>query len=468
MNKVDILISNGIIVTMDSQRRIIDGGSIAIEKDKITDIGPTRELESKHSAQEVIDATKMLVLPGLINCHTHAASSLYRGVDDSLNLKQAGERIYDPLGDPAVKYPQDIYIGTLLSCLGYIKTGSTCIANQDARGQQVASAVEQAGIRGVLSASMKDTWQPGTEKPGRVQDRKQVIDDAVDFIRGWNGKAEGRIRCWFGPMTELDTSKQLFTDIVALAEQYNTGIHVHLAETWDEVDTIRRIYSKRSIEYAYDLGLLRPGTVIAHCCWLSPHDITLLAKSGASVAHTPVCEMKFSDGITPVPHLLEAGINVTLGTDGAAIDNGSNDLVREMKTATLLHKVSYPLDPEILTAEKVLEMATVNGAKAVMWDDELGSLQKGKKADMILINLAKPHLTPILRRPKFNVVNLLVYSATGDDVDTMIVNGRVIMLHRKVLTIDEDKILDEAQVAAEELIERSGLARETFPWRWSI
>ena len=178
--------------------------------------------------------------------------------------------------------------------------------------------------------------------------------------------------------------------------------------------------------------------------------------------------MKFSDGITPAPQLLQAGVNVTLGTDGAGIDNGSNDLIREMKTATLLHKVNYPLDPESLTAEKALEMATINGAKAVMWDDELGSLEKGKKADIILIDLAKPHLTPILRKPKFNIVSLLVYGAVGDDVDTMIVNGKIIMLHRKVLTLDEGKILDEAQAAAEELMARSGVDKETFPWRWSI
>ena len=466
MKTVDILINNGIIATMDSQRRIIDDGSIAVKEDKIIDIGATDELRKKYTAKEVLDATKMLVLPGLINCHTHARESLYRGIEDDLNLEQASEKIYGPLDiDPALS-PRYTYIGTLLSCLTYIRTGTTCIADQDVQTREVAAAIEKAGIRGVVAPFMGETTGEffGIEK----LTKEQVIDDAVQFFKDWNDKAEGRIRCWFGPIHELGASKELLTDIAALAEQYNTGIHIHLAEAKVEVDTIKKLYGKRSIEYAYDLGLLRRGTVVSHCCWLSPHDIALLANSGASVAHCPVTEMRISDGITPVPYLLEAGVNVTLGTDGAGIDNGSNDLIREMKTVTLLHKVGYPLDPAILTAEKALEMVTVNGAKAVMWDNELGSLEKGKKADIILIDMAKPQLTPILRKPKFNVINLLVYSAVGDDVDTVIVNGEIIMLHRKILTLDEGKIMEEAQAAAEELLESTGVDRETFPWRWSI
>ncbi len=470
MKTIDILISRGIIVTMDSQRRIIDGGSIAIEKDKVIDIGTADEIEKKYNAEKIIDATKKLVLPGLINCHTHASGSLYRGVGDDLDLEQAGSKIYFPCGhDPTIAYPpRNIYIGTLLSCLEYIKSGSTCIVNLDGEAPEVARAFDKAGIRGVLAPFMNDVlWTPDEESSG-MPDRKKIVDDAVEFFNDWNGKAEGRIRCWFGNMTELATSKELLIDIVELAGRYDTGIHVHLGEALFEVNAIRKTYGKRSIEYANDLGLLRPGTLISHCCWLTPHEITLLARSGVSVVHSPVTEMKISDGICPIPQLMESGVNVSLGTDSTGQNNGTTDLVREMKTATLLHKVNYPLDPEILTAEKVLEMATVNGAKAVMWDDELGSLEKGKKADIILVDLDKPRLTPILRKPKFNIVNLFVYSAVGDDVDTMIVNGKIIMLHRKILTLDEDKIMEEAQATAEELMTCSGVDKQSYPWRWSI
>ncbi len=466
MRTIDILIKNGIIVTMDSQRRIVENGAIAIEGDKIVDIGLTCELEKKYKANEVLDATKMLVLPGLINCHTHAGESLYRGIGDDFNLEQALEKIYGPLDIDPTLSPKYKHIGTLLSCLTYIRTGTTCIVNQDFQAQEVAAAVEKAGIRGILAPFMGEITEEffGSAK----LTKEKIVSDAKEFFNDWNGRADGRVRCWFGPVHELGASKELLTDVVGLADQYNTGIHIHLAETKAQVDTIKKNYGKRSIEYAHYLGLLREGTVVSHCCWLSPHDITLLAKSGASVVHCPVTEMRFSDGVTPVPYLLEAGINVALGTDGAGIDNGSNDLIREMKTAVLLHKVGYPLDPGTLTAEKTLEMTTINGAKAVLWNNEIGSLEKGKKADVILVDMAKPQLTPILRKPKLNVVNLLVYSAVGDDVDTVIINGKIIMLHRKILTLNEYKIMEEAQAAAEELLARTGVDKEIFRWNWSI
>lgn len=470
MEAIDLLINNGIIVTMDSQRRIIDGGSVAVEKDRIVDIGSTAALEKRYSANEVIDAANMVVLPGLINCHTHAAMSLYRGVGDNINLVDAHEKIFGPLiYGPSVQ-PQDVYIGTLLACIEYIKSGVTTVLDHYVYPHEVARGIEKAGIRAVVAPFMEDTWIGPGELPFVLQDRIKMINDAVDFVKTWNGKAGGRIRCSFGPTNEMVASKELFTDVVRLADQYGVGIHAHLAETTTEVNAIIAKYRKRTIEYAYDLGMLRPGMVAAHCCWLSPNDISLLAQSGASVAHTPVTEMKISDGITPVPTLLKSGVNVTLGTDGAGMCNGTNDLIREAKTALLLHRVNYPLDPEILTAEVALEMVTVNGAKALMWDNEIGSLKKGKKADIIFLALKKPHLTPILREPQLNVINLLVYSASRGDIDTAIVNGKIIMLHQRILTLDEAKIVDEAQQAAEKLLERSGVAKdkETFRWKWSI
>lgn len=466
MQTVDILINNGIIVTMDKERRIIDNGSLAIKDDKIIDVGTFNEIKQRYSAETVIDGTKMLVLPGFINCHTHARGSLHRGLEDDLNLEQASEKIYGPVDfDPDLPSHYG-YIASLLSCLSYIRTGTTCIVNLDNQAEEVARAVAESGMRGVLSPSMGDITGDffGIGKLSK----EKIIENAIEFYRNFNGKSDDRIRCWFGPVHELGASKELLETISRLAIEYNTGIHTHLAETKVQRDTIKKLYGKTSIEYAYDLGLLSHRTVISHCCWLSPHDITLLAKSGATVAHCPETEMKLSDGITPAPYLMEAGANVALGTDGAGIDNGSNDMIREMKAAVLLHKTGYPLDPTIMTAEKALEMATVNGAKAIMWDRELGSLEAGKKADVILINLAKPQLVPILRRPKFNIVNLLVYSAVGDDVDTVIVNGKLIMLHGKILTLDEKQIMQDAQSAAEKLLESTGVDQNTFIWRWSI
>ena len=470
MGTIDILIKNGILVTMNPQRRIIDGGSIAVEKDKIMDIGPAAELGGKYTAKQVIDASNMAVFPGLINCHAHSGMCLFRGVGDDLNLFDAHQKIYAPLiWGPAVQ-PQDVYVGTLLSCIDFIRSGQTCTLDHYVQSREAARAFENAGLRALLAPFMEDTWLGPGKVPIRLRGRKEVIDDVVDFIKAWNGKAGGRIRCAFGPTHELFASKELLLDVVQLAKEYDVDIHMLLAETTTEVNTIIGLYGKRSIEYVYDLGLLSPRTTIGHGVWLSPNDIALLAGSGASVAPTPVCEMKISDGIGPVPSLLKAGVNVALGTDAAGQCTGSNDLIREMKTLALLHKVNYPLDPEIITAEKVLEMVTVNGAKAMRWDNEIGSLEKGKKADIVLLDLRKAHLTPTLREPKLNVVSLLVYSAVGGDIDTMIVNGEIIMLNQRILKLDEAKIIGEAQQAAEKLIARSGVGKDkaTFPWNWSV
>ncbi len=462
-----ILINNGILVTMDDQRRIIDGGAVAIVKDRIAAVGSNAEVTGRYKAEQTIDAGGMLVLPGLINAHTHIGLHLARGLGDDIDLMEAHRKIYYPFGwhPKADVAPQDVFHASRLACVELIKSGSTCIVDQNPRAGEVAKAVETAGLRGVLSPTMMDTWLADGEPV--LADRRKVVAEAEEFIRNSNGASDGRIRTWLGPVHEMFVSTELFSEVLKLSDRHGVGIHVHLAETRTEVEAAKAHYGKRSIEYAYDLGLLRRGTLAAHCCWLSERDITLLAKSGASVVHTPVCEMKISDGVTPAPRLMEAGVNVALGTDAAGQCNGSNDIIREMKTATLLHKVNYPLDPEVMPAESVLEMVTINAAKAVGMDNELGSLETGKKADVILVDLKKPHLTPVLRRPRLNVISLLIYSAVGSDVDTMIVDGRVLMLHRRVLSVDEAQIVSEAQNAAEDMMQRTGIADLQFPWRWS-
>lgn len=451
---------------MDSRRRVIEDGTIAIENDEIFDIGSTDELKGRYKAEEVIDAAGMLVLPGLINAHVHAVDSLMRGIGDDMGLIEMHEKIANRILGVQPHRPVDpkyLYSASLLSCLEYVKTGSTYIVNLNASPEETARAVELAGIRASLAPAMMDNYEG---KPLAIG-RGQVVADNVKFIKDWHGRAGGRIRCMFGPLNELTVSKELLQETARLAEEHKVGVYVHLAETHEEVDLAKKIYGKRSVEAAFETGLLRRGTVIGHCCWPSEGEICLLARSGATVAHTPVAEMKLSDGVTPVPRLLAAGVNVALGTDSPQC-SGSNDMLQNLRAAALLHKVSYPLDAEAIPAERTLEMATINGAKAVMQEEEIGSLEKGKKADLILVDLKKPHLTPIVKRPKPNCVSLLVYGALSSDVDTTIVDGNVLMLHRKVLVLDEGRVMKEAQSAAEGFLRDSGLADESFPWRWSI
>ena len=468
---VDLLIKNGIIVTMNAERGIIDGGTVAIVKDKIIDIGLNSELEGKYAASKVIDASKKVVLPGLINCHSHSGMSIFRGVGDDLNLMDAHHRIYDPLIWGPEVLAEDVYIGSLLSCIDYIKSGQTCIVNHYPKSAEVAKAFERAGLRAVLAEFTQDTWlgEVGAGNiPRSMKNKETVLKEVINFIELWNGKANGRIRCCFGPTHELMASRELLKDIAKLSKEYKVDIHMLLAETIGQVNTILQLYGKRSVEYIAELGILGPHTHLGHCCWLSPGDIKLLAQSGTTVVTTPVCEMKISDGITPVPMLLQSGVNVALGTDAAGQCTGTNDLIREMKTLALLHKVNYPLDPGVITAETVLEMVTVNGAKALGWEEEIGSLEKGKKADIVMLDLNKSHLTPLLRKPKLNVVSLLVYSAVGGDIDTMIVDGKIIMLNNQILTLNENQIIEEVQIAAEKLLERSKVAEQEFPWNWKL
>ncbi|MGD9763194.1 MAG: amidohydrolase family protein [Candidatus Binatia bacterium] len=463
-----MLIENGIVVTMDAARTILDGGSVALEGDRIAAIGRPDDLRARYAGAQSIDATGMLVLPGLVNAHTHIGMHLARGLGDDIDLLEAHTKIYYPLGwhPQAVFATEYAYQGSRLACLEAIKAGTTCIIDQNPVADGVARAVEESGIRGVVSPALMDTWL-GDKDRLALADRRQLARAGAHFVDQWRGRGDGRVQPWLGPVHEMFCSPELFTDVVRLADKLDVGITVHLAETRAEVEACKAHFGKRSIEYAYDLGLLRPRTVVGHACWLSERDITLLQKSGASVAHTPVCEMKISDGIEPAPRLLEAGVNVALGTDAGAQCNGANDMVREMKVAALLHKVVYPLDPEVIPAEVVLEMATINGARAAGLEREIGSLEPGKKADVIVVDLHKPHLTPVLRKPKFNVVSLLVYSATGGDVDTTIVDGRILMRNRQVLSLDESHVLRDTQAAAEEMVERTTLGGLTYPWRWS-
>lgn len=468
MGAESILIENGIVVTMDGNRTILDGGSVAIERDRIVDVGPTAQLRSRHSAAQTIDATGMLVLPGLVNAHTHIGMHLARGLGDDIDLLEAHTKIYYPLGwHPKAQFSTEYsYLGSRLACLELIKSGTTCIIDQNPEADGVARAVEESGLRGVVSPALMDTWLGGPDAPA-LADRSEVVRRGEQFVERWHRRGDGRVHAWLGPVHEMFCTAELFKEMIRLADELDVGITVHLAETRTEVESSKAHYGKRSIEFAYDLGLLRPRTVVGHACWLSERDIVLLAKSGASVAHTPVCEMKISDGVEPAPRLLEAGVNVALGTDAAGQCNGSNDMLCEMKSAALLHKVVYPLDPEVLPAEVALEMATINGAKAAGLENEIGSLEVGKKADLMLLDLRKPHLTPLLRKPKLSVVSLLVYSAVGSDVDTTIVDGRILMQGREVKSLDEQQVLRDSQSAAEEMVEKTGLARLSYPWRWT-
>jgi 5-methylthioadenosine/S-adenosylhomocysteine deaminase len=335
----------------------------------------------------------------------------------------------------------DCYAGALLGCLEMIKSGTTCFADQYFYMEDVARAVEEAGLRGVLSRGIIELDDP--------EKREMTIREGERLVKNCHGMANGRILTMFGPHSAYTCSPECLMQVKELAKKYRVGIHTHISEAQDEVDKIFKRYGKRPVEHLDSIGFLGPEVLAAHCVWLTAREIEIFHRRGVKPVHNPVSNMKTASGVAPVPEMLGAGIPVALGTDGAA-SNNSLDMFREMKFAALLNKV-HKLDPTVVPARAVLEMATINGAIALGLQGEIGSLEVGKKADVVLVDMKKPHLAPL-----HNVISHLVYSTVGSDVDTVIVDGEVLMREDRVLTLDEDEILERAQKASDDLLARGG------------
>lgn len=431
----DILIKNGYVITMDSRRRILANGSIVIDDGKISAVG--KDLKAK--CEKTIDARGKAVLPGLINAHTHLSMTLLRGVADDMPLMEWLEKKIWPIEDNLKA--DDCYSGALLGSLEMIKSGTTCFADQYFYMEDVARAVEEAGLRAVLSRGIIELDDP--------ERRKRTIMEGERLVKNWQGTANGRITTMFGPHAAYTCSQECLMQVKELARKYKVGIHTHIAETKEEVEIIEKKYGKRPVEHLNGIGFLGPEVLAAHCVWLTKHEIEVIKKRGVKPVHNPISNMKTASGFAPIPEMMEAGIPVALGTDGAA-SNNSLDMFNEMKFAALLSKV-HRLDPTVVPAQAVLEMATIKGAIALGLQREIGSLEVGKKADIVLVDLKKPHLAPL-----HNVVSHLVYSAVGSDVDTVIVDGEVLMEKGKVLTLDEDRVLKDVQKVSDDLLARGG------------
>ncbi len=428
----DIIIKNAYVLTMDPDAGDLKNGTVVIEDGKITEIGE----KTRESADTVIDANGSVVMPGLVNTHTHAAMTLFRGYADDLQLAEWLEKHIWPA--EAQLKAEDVYKGSLLACLEMIKSGTTSFADMYFFMDETAKAVEASGLRASLSHGLIELWN---KEKGEAD-----LKEGKRFVKAWQGAAGGRIKTMYGPHAPNTCSEEFLAKVKEEARRDGAGIHIHVLETEAELNAMKERYGKCSVHLLEDLGFLGPDVLAAHCVWLSDGDIEILRKRGVNVSHNPISNMKLASGIAPVYKMLEKGMNVTLGTDGCA-SNNNLDLFEEMKTAALLHKVSTG-NPIALPARQVLEMATVNGAKAL--GTETGMLKVGKKADVIIVDMNKPHLTPC-----FDVPSHLVYSAKGSDVRTTIVDGKVLMDNYRVLVLDEEKVMEDARRAAEELVARA-------------
>jgi 5-methylthioadenosine/S-adenosylhomocysteine deaminase len=428
----EILIQGPAVITMEGSGVIYEDGEIAVSGDSIVSAGPRGSAPEGFVAQKVIDGSGMVALPGLVNCHTHAAMTLLRGYADDLPLMQwLNEKIWPVEGR---LQPEDVYWGTLLCCLEMIKSGTTAFADMYFEMDQVARAVEQSGMRASLARGMV----------GAGPDAQKAIDESLSLVREWNGAAGGRIKVMFGPHAPYTCPPEYLRQVTGLAADHKVGIHIHVAETRDELEQIYANYHMSPVKHLQATGLFEVPVLAAHCVYVDEEDIEVLAAEKVRVAHCPESNMKLASGISPVTGLLKAGVQVGLGTDGAA-SNNNLDLLEEMRTAALLQKVNSG-DPVVLPAYEALQMATCKGAQ-VLGLSEVGQLKAGMKADVILVNYRCPH-----HCPRHDLVANLVYAAHSADVETVIINGTVVMEDRRVLTMDEEKIMTAARQCALQLV----------------
>jgi 5-methylthioadenosine/S-adenosylhomocysteine deaminase len=446
------LIKNARIITMDPQRRTFDQGAIAIKGSRIVAVGESATLEKEYRDAEIIDAKGMLVIPGLINAHTHLYQILYKGLGDDASLSNWLKKCVYPMS--LVLRGKDCYDATMLTAVEMIKGGSTTYVdchymNRDLECQDyIAEATKVSGLRGVMGRGTIDSAPAPEELRESIP---QAVAECERVIKTYHGTLDGRLSVRVEALNEKLASTEMLRAMRGVANDFGVGINMHIAEASERVKETQERFGMTSIEYAHSLGILGPDALLAHCCWLSEHDKQLLADTHTSVAHNPVSNQYLSDGVAPIPELTKMGVNVTAGPDGACSNNNQN-MFDVMKSAALLHKVHY-LDPEIMTAAMVFEMVTINAAKAIGMEKDLGSLEVGKYADLAIIDLEQPCMIPC-----FNPLSNLVYSATPDVVNSTMIHGEMLMRDRELLHIDEKETLAKASATSWDLARRAGLA----------
>jgi 5-methylthioadenosine/S-adenosylhomocysteine deaminase len=439
---MDLLIHNGLIVTMDAQRRIIQQGALVIQGDRILDIGAQDEILKRYPDFQKMDARGKAILPGLVNLHTHTILTALRGV-----AEDAGEKALFGQMMPMMHLMtgEDMYVMALLGCLEALKSGATCIVENFGDASETVKAIDRIGFRAVVSEFVRDVDLFELSKGTYRFDRKigqDLLQKSVDLMEKWHGKDNGRIRCHFSPVAPDMCSTWLLKEIKTLSEKFDVGVALHLSQKIGEVEHVLSREGKRPVEYLEEIGLLGPRVIGAHCSFINEREIEILGKTRTNVSHNAAINARRGH-IAPVCALREAGANIGLGSD-----NMTEDMIEVMRVALMVGRIKTSNGTALLPYD-VMEMATVNGAKALGLGKEIGSLELGKKADLIMIDLNKPHLVPLV-----NVVANIVHTGMASDVDTVIVDGRILMEARQVKTIDEKEVMDQAQKSTESLWKR--------------
>ena len=432
---VSLILTGGIVVTMDSTGRVLSPGAVAIDGRNIAAVDTPDAIASRYSGETVIDTSGQVVMPGLINTHTHAPMVLYRGLADDLALMEWLQKYIFPAEAKTVT-PDFVRAGTRLAVLEMIASGTTTYADMYYFEEEIARVTRDAGLRGVLGQTIIQFPAPDAKTP------KEGLARTESFVKEF--AADDLIVPAVAPHSMYTLDSETLKASRSLADRAHVPVLIHLSETSDEVKTSAEAHKATPAAYLDSLGFWGPKTIAAHGVWLSPADMAILARHHVSVSHNPESNMKLASGAAKVSDMQRAGIIVSLGTDGAA-SNNDLDMFEAMRQAAFLAKLQTS-DPRAVPARKALQMATIDGARALGMEALVGSIEVGKRADVITVSMTAARQTPM-----YDPLSHLVYVTRGDDVKTTIVNGRILMRDRKVLTLDESRVLSDARALAEKV-----------------
>jgi 5-methylthioadenosine/S-adenosylhomocysteine deaminase len=433
-----LLVTGGTVVTMDADRTVLADGAVAVSGADIAAVGPAADLAARYPDARRIDATGKIVLPGLVNAHEHVPMSLLRGLADDLALQTWLERHIFP-AEAAFVDEKFVRVGTRLSCLELLRGGVTTVVDMYYFEGAIAEEIDRCGLRGVLGQTV--IGFPAPDYPTW----DEAVAGAEEFVTAWKGHS--RVTPAVAPHAPYTLSDEQLEAAHALAERLDVPLLIHVSETQTELETIRKRSGTTPVHYLDGLGVLTDRMVAAHMVWPTDDEIPLLATRGVGAVHNPQSNMKLASGVAPIGKLLAAGVDLGLGTDGPA-SNNDQDLWREMDSAAKLQKVTTG-DPTALPAEEAFALATIGGARALDMEDAIGSLEPGKRADLVVVGTDAFHQVP--QDPTGNPYSLLVYATHGADVELVMVDGKVVVRDGQVLTLDGDAVIAAARALRREI-----------------
>ena len=459
----NLLINGGTVVSMNPTRDIIADGAVAVEGNRIVEVGKASDLAPRHADKDVIDARNKVVLPGFIDAHNHPFHSLSKGIVDEGESTKRLYRVVFPF--EAALTPEEERIGSLGTFIEMIRSGTTTFNDPDGiHAHPIGEAATEIGMRGILSRSTWDTFSKDWAIPERaIETTEQALELGEELVERWHGAENDRIRAWFSLRTLMTASDRLALGIKELADKYGVGIHAHESADRFGGEIMKKVWGMSGIERYRKLGMLDPNLFLVHMGFVTPDEIELLAENDVKVCHCPSANMFGGQGTVAsgaFPRMIQKGMTIGLGTDAGAI-NGFVDMIRLMYVFVVAHR-EMGVDRDWMNAYKALEMATIEGARAVLWDDCIGSLEAGKYADIIVVGTDSPEWHP---NPLGNPVAKLVYSADGRSVETVIIDGQVVMADGRITTIDETEVMKEVDTASTAVLGRLDMTVEP---KWPV